>query len=133
MRKLACAPVQNRWVSGSLHIHWLWRVLPIDNIRASKVCISAFLASGHLPEEAIECIKNYDQYFDCRQIGILDYQGAGIAWTGDSTRFWSGHSTNFGFVAFGNSLSNSEIIEKICKNIFDTFNIGFGRTVVEGT
>ena len=52
-----------------------------------------------------------DDYFDYRQIGIVDRDGNAAAHTGNQCKVWSGHYIVDGFVSMGNYLVSEDVVQ----------------------
>lgn len=71
------------------------------------------LAQGHSPARVMRMLADNDPDHEYRQIAILDCDGTAAAHTGSGTRPWSGHKIGAGYVAFGNVLAGSKVIDAI--------------------
>jgi uncharacterized Ntn-hydrolase superfamily protein len=81
------------------------------------------IEAGHDPEAAIEALRRLDDFFDYRQVGIVDRTGRVGAWTGPKARGWAGHVTGAGFVALGNALAGRGVVEAIAEAFASTPNL----------
>ena len=70
----------------------------------------ALLASGLAPAAVLEQLRAGDDYFDYRQIAILDLDGNGAVNTGGRARPWAGEIAGPGFVASGNVLVGPQVV-----------------------
>jgi uncharacterized Ntn-hydrolase superfamily protein len=73
------------------------------------------LEAGDDPNAAIEAIHRLDEYFEYRQVGIVDRHGQVGAWTGQKTRGWSGHVVGTSHVALGNALDGPQVVDAISR------------------
>jgi len=73
------------------------------------------LEQGFAPAAVMQQLEQNDPDHAWRQIAIIDRLGAVAAHTGSGTRPWSGHHIGDGFVAFGNVLAGSQVIDGIVK------------------
>ena len=73
------------------------------------------LEAGRRPDEVIGELEKDDNYFDYRQIGIVDRHGAAAAHSGSKTRKWAGHILGDGFVAMGNALAGAPVIQAMAE------------------
>ena len=71
------------------------------------------LAQGYNPGRVMQMLADNDPDHEYRQIAILDRDGTVAAHTGSGTRPWSGHRIGAGYVAFGNVLAGSKVIDAI--------------------
>ena len=73
------------------------------------------LESGSSAEQALIGMQGADPYVDYRQIGIVDCQGGVVAYTGSKARTWAGHETGMGYVAMGNVLTGSQVVDAMAR------------------
>ena len=71
------------------------------------------LEMGFSPEKVVKELESHDPYHEYRQIGIVDKNGQVAGKTGGNTLPWSGHSIGEGYVAMGNVLSGSQVVEEM--------------------
>lgn len=72
------------------------------------------------PRAAIELIRQADDWPDHRQIGIVDADGRSAAYTGTRNMDWAGHRVGAGYVAMGNLLAGSKVVEAIEATFLET-------------
>ena len=70
----------------------------------------ALLREGLSASEVVERLTSEDEGRDQRQLGVVDAQGAGAAWTGPYCSDWAGHRTGACFAAQGNILVGEETV-----------------------
>lgn len=77
--------------------------LAIDGLR--------MVADGGAAPDVIKTLVDSDPGRDVRQVGIIDSQGRGAAWTGSQTLEWSGHREAEDAVSQGNRLVGPETLD----------------------
>jgi uncharacterized Ntn-hydrolase superfamily protein len=70
----------------------------------------ALLRDGLSASEVVERLTAKDEGRDQRQLGVVDEQGAGAAWTGRRCSDWAGHQTGSCYAAQGNILVGEETV-----------------------
>ena len=88
------------------------------------------LDSGRGPEEVLSLIEDADPHFSYRQIGIVSHDGAAAAWTGGNTRRWACHVTGQGFVAMGNSLAGTSVVEHMAEKFASDPSLGLDERLL---
>ncbi len=68
------------------------------------------LALGYSPEGAIEEMRGSDEWFEYRQIGIVDRSGRSAVFTGSENADWKGSVTDTNFAAMGNLLTGEAVV-----------------------
>ncbi|KPV65489.1 MAG: hypothetical protein AOA65_0093 [Candidatus Bathyarchaeota archaeon BA1] len=68
------------------------------------------LRMGFSPQTALEAMLKEDPNRESRQVIIIDVRGRNAAFTGRETIEWKGHSIGEDYVAAGNMLAGSEVI-----------------------
>ena len=71
------------------------------------------LQLGLSPENALKTLLKEDDKKESRQIFYIDHKGRCAAHTGLLTKSWSGHIIGDDFVAGGNILTSSKVVEKM--------------------
>ena len=71
------------------------------------------LEQGLGPARVMQMLEQNDPNHAYRQIAIIDREGTAAVHTGSGTRPWSGHKIGAGYVAFGNVLAGSKVIDAI--------------------
>ena len=71
-------------------------------------------------------LKAADPQIEFRQIGVVDAYGRGAAFTGSSTRPWTGHKAGPGYVALGNVLAGEVVVDRMAA-AFEQVKQRFGR------
>jgi uncharacterized Ntn-hydrolase superfamily protein len=71
------------------------------------------LGQGFTAASVLSQLKSNDRDFEYRQIGIIDRGGNVVAYSGPRTRGWSGHLIGENFVACGNGLVGSGVVDAI--------------------
>lgn len=79
-----------------------------------------FARQGWSPEQILAALKQRDAYFDYRQIGIVTADGRAAAHSPSKGAAHTGHRVGDGFVAMGNGLDGSQVVDAI----FDSFAAG---------
>jgi uncharacterized Ntn-hydrolase superfamily protein len=69
------------------------------------------LSDGMTVEQTIARMKNEDENFGFRQIGVVTKAGRAAAHTGADCRDWKGDITGDGFLVMGNVLAGAHVIE----------------------
>lgn len=78
------------------------------------------LAQGFSPQKVIRELESHDQFFDYRQVMIVDRGASADAWTGEKTPPWAGHELGEGFVAAGNALTGPAVIAAMAQSFRDS-------------
>jgi uncharacterized Ntn-hydrolase superfamily protein len=73
------------------------------------------LAQGFGAASVLEQLKANDPDFDHRQIGVIDRDGAAVAYTGPGCRGWAGHLAGENFIACGNGLVEQGVVGAIAR------------------
>jgi uncharacterized Ntn-hydrolase superfamily protein len=80
------------------------------NIRTAIAGARA-LDQGSSPDAAVALMADVDPAFEHRQIGIMCRDGRLVARTGMNARPWAGHQTGDDYIAMGNVLVGSSVVE----------------------
>ena len=64
-------------------------------------------------EEILAYFKNYDGDIETRQIGLVDFSGNALAFTGAENDCWAGHRTGEGYSCQGNTLTGPRVIDEM--------------------
>ena len=78
------------------------------------------LESGSSAGQALTAMQDADPYVDYRQIGIVDAQGEVAAYTGSKARAWALHETGEKYVAKGNVLTGSQVVDAMARTFEST-------------
>lgn len=73
------------------------------------------LREGYSPQEVIEKLLKNDNLREMRQVTIIDSLGRKAAFTGTRTPEWRGHIIGEDYVAAGNLLASSRVLEGMAK------------------
>jgi uncharacterized Ntn-hydrolase superfamily protein len=84
------------------------------NERNNKLALR-LLSQGFAAPSVLDHLLKNDRYFEYRQIGVIDREGAAVAYSGPHTRGYSGHVTGANYVAFGNGLVGPKVAEAIAE------------------
>jgi uncharacterized Ntn-hydrolase superfamily protein len=87
----------------------------------------ALLRDGSSADAVVEQLVAGDEGRAERQVGIVDRQGRGAAWTGPECRDWAGHRTGECYAAQGNILVGAETVDALA----ETFAASAGRPLAE--
>lgn len=68
------------------------------------------LQAGKGAEEVISQLGQMDEFFEYRQIGIVDHKGDAALHTGENTTSWAGGVAGDNYVAMGNCLANENVV-----------------------
>lgn len=77
------------------------------------------LREGYSPQEVIERLLKKDDFREKRQIVIIDSFGRRAAFTGNETPEWRGHIIGENYIAAGNLLASSRVIEEMVRAFED--------------
>lgn len=69
------------------------------------------LGLGYSPRKAIEELRSSDSFPEHRQIAIVDRNGESAVFTGGQNLDWKGHKSGRGYVAMGNYLVGSQVVD----------------------
>ena len=87
----------------------------------------ALLREGLPAAEVVERLVAGDEGREDRQLGVVDREGVGAAWTGSSCNDWAGHRTGECYSAQGNILVGPETVDALA----DTFEATAARPLAE--
>ncbi len=73
--------------------------------------VMASLRSGCTPQNAVETALSSDSARDQRQVVAMNVKGEGFAWTGQTTKPWSGHIVAKNVVVFGNLIVGPDVLD----------------------
>jgi uncharacterized Ntn-hydrolase superfamily protein len=85
------------------------------------------LRQGSSAAEVVSRLTAADEDRAQRQLGVIDAEGHGAAYTGDECNAWAGHRTGAGYTAQGNILVSAETVDGLA----DTFEATAGKPLVE--
>ena len=71
------------------------------------------LDAGKELEEILAYFKNFDEDIEIRQIGMVDFDGNVVAFTGAKNSHWCGHRTGDGYSCQGNTLTGPRVIDEM--------------------
>lgn len=69
------------------------------------------LAQGRSAEETLSSLRERDEGFELRQIGIVDAEGRSVAFSGDQCDGWYGHLTGQNYAVAGNMLTGPDTLD----------------------
>ena len=69
------------------------------------------LERGHAPEAVLQQLRDKDRWSGYRQIGIVDKNGVSAVFTGENNLDWKGAIAKPNFVAMGNYLTGSAVVD----------------------
>ncbi len=81
--------------------------------RGNDLLALQMLEQGLSPAAVMKSLEANDPDHEFRQIAIMDRVGNACAHTGNGPRPWAGHHIGDGFVAFGNVLAGTHVIDGI--------------------
>ena len=87
----------------------------------------ALLREGRSAEEVVARLTATDEGRDDRQVGVVDREGGGAAYTGPGCFGWAGHRTSAGYAAQGNILVSEATVEALA----ETFETTAGSSLAE--
>jgi uncharacterized Ntn-hydrolase superfamily protein len=73
------------------------------------------LAEGHSAEEVTQSLVGRDPGSEHRQLGVVDAEGRGASFTGNSYLDWAGGLAGDGFAAQGNLLVSSDTVDALAE------------------
>lgn len=79
-----------------------------------------FLKMGFSPRTALEAMFRENENREKRQVTIIDKNGRTAAFTGKQTIDWKGHLAGKNYVAAGNMLVGSKVIEAMAETFADS-------------
>jgi len=85
------------------------------------------LRAGRSAEEVVAALTEADAESDHRQLGVVDGQGRGASFTGESCNDWAGGRVGDGYAAQGNILVSGDTVAAIAA----TFEASAGRPLAE--
>ena len=85
------------------------------------------LRAGRSAEEVVAALTEADAECDHRQLGVVDGQGRGASFTGESCNDWAGGRVGDGYAAQGNILVSGDTVAAIAA----TFEASAGRPLAE--
>ncbi|WP_116134448.1 DUF1028 domain-containing protein [Tropicimonas sp. IMCC34043] len=89
-------------ISSQCHSDWRHGLAGLD-----------LAARGWSPEQILGALAQKDPFFDYRQVGIVTADGRAIAHSPSKGAAWTGHRVGEGFVAMGNGLAGSQVVDAI--------------------
>lgn len=89
-------------ISSQCHTNWRLAHIGLD-----------LAQNGLTPTQIIEALRSYDPHFDYRQIGIVLPDGRVAAHSAPLGKDYTGHRCGEGFVAMGNGLASSAVVDAI--------------------
>jgi uncharacterized Ntn-hydrolase superfamily protein len=87
----------------------------------------ALLREGLAADAVVAQLTEDDEGRAERQLGVVDREGRGAAYTGVDCNDWAGHRTGAGYAAQGNILVSAETVDALA----ETFEATAGRPLVE--
>ena len=87
----------------------------------------ALLREGLTAEETVARLTEADEGRAHRQLGVVDAQGRGATFTGESCMSWAGGRTGAGYSAQGNILVSGETVDALA----ETFQATTGKPLAE--
>jgi uncharacterized Ntn-hydrolase superfamily protein len=84
------------------------------NVKFGKLGIE-LLKLGYSPKEIIDILKSSDSLFELRQVGVLNINGDGYAFTGNKNFPYAGHIVSKGYVILGNLLKSENVLKDMEK------------------
>ena len=73
------------------------------------------LERGHAPEVVLQQLRDKDRWSGYRQIGIVDKNGVSAVFTGENNLDWKGAIAKPNFVAMGNYLTGSAVVDDMAE------------------
>ncbi len=80
------------------------------------------LKSGKSAKEVISELAGLDEYFEYRQIGIVDLKGNSAVHSGQEATAWAGSITGDGYVVTGNCLANEHVVQAMSRAFEHSIN-----------
>lgn len=78
------------------------------------------LAEGLSPQEVLDRVLEGDEMREQRQVGIVDWSGAGATFTGSECFEWAGGLTGVGFACQGNILAGESVVTSMAEAFQET-------------
>ena len=78
------------------------------------------LEEGKNLVEILNIFREEDDDLESRQIGMVDFEGSTLGFTGSKCFDWAGHTTGEGYSCQGNILIGSEVIKQMSKAFEET-------------
>lgn len=85
------------------------------------------LSSGASAAGILKYLGEKDDWWDLRQVCVVDSHGHSAAHTGPKARGWAGHKIGPGYVASGNVLVGQQVVEDTAK----VFEVSAGQDLAE--
>ncbi|TEA79662.1 DUF1028 domain-containing protein [Allopusillimonas ginsengisoli] len=92
--------------------------------------ILQLMEKGIPPKDALEASLRCDSNREYRQVGALNWNGEGAAFTGTSTRDWKGHVIGNDFVACGNLVIGKQVVDAIGEAFSRSKNISLAQRLM---
>ena len=89
-------------ISSQCHTNWRLGLIGLD-----------LASNGLTPDQILTALRGYDPHFDYRQVGIVTIDGAAAAHSPQKGAAYTGHKVGDGFVAMGNGLAGSQVVDAI--------------------
>ncbi|MEO6984275.1 MAG: DUF1028 domain-containing protein [Paralcaligenes sp.] len=93
--------------------------------------ILEMMGKGIHPKVALDASLRSDENFEYRQVGALNWEGEGAAFTGRSTRDWKGHVIGQDFVACGNLVVGEQVVNAISESFRNSAGMPLARRLMD--
>jgi len=99
------------------------------NVKLGKLGIE-LLKLGYSPKEIIDIFKSSDSLFELRQVGVLNINGEGYAFTGNKNFPYAGHIVSKGYVILGNLLKSENVLKDMEKAFLSNVNKPLAERII---
>lgn len=107
-------------ISSQCHTNWRLGHIGLD-----------LAQNGLTPTQIIEALRSYDPHFDYRQVGIVLPDGRVAAHSPPLGKDYTGHRCGDGFVAMGNGLASSAVVDAIYDRFEANRDVDFPERLVQ--
>lgn len=99
------------------------------NVKFGKLGIE-LLKLGYSPKEIIDILKSSDSLFELRQVGVLNINGDGYAFTGNKNFPYAGHIVSKGYIILGNLLKSENVLKDMEKAFLSNVNKPLAERII---
>lgn len=99
------------------------------NVKFGKLGLE-LLKLGYSPNEIINILRASDSLFELRQVGILNINGDGYAFTGNKNFPYAGHIVSKGYVILGNLLKSENVLKEMEKAFLNSINKPLAERII---
>ncbi|MEO0224132.1 MAG: DUF1028 domain-containing protein [candidate division WOR-3 bacterium] len=99
------------------------------NVKFGKLGLE-LLKLGYSPKEIINILRASDSLFELRQVGVLNINGDGYAFTGNKNFPYAGHIVSRGYIILGNLLKSESVLKEMEKAFLNSTNKPLAERII---